>query len=416
MSAAADPYAEPYGDPYAEPYGEPQCGDAEEPEREEEVLPPWAPKPKPCGEVPSLQVIVCGVLAKHLHLMDSLEYLPEHLAAEVRAAIQRDRRLLRDDGLGVWLEAVFAGGAARSLNLRWAASLSCEGLRLLASGHAHYCTALLSLDLGFCELVGDAGVAALAPELPSCRALVLTGCTRCGDASLQAVGRWLGALERLELELCARVTDVGVQAVVRGCTGLSDLRVGGCVKLSCISTSMIADHCKGRMRRLGLGGIAQLCDVDLEDIGRMLALQHLELCACTKVSDAGIKHIGMLAAKQVKAFDAWEAAGRPGGDDAAPPTLRHLDLGGLGRLSDGALQKLTLRTRHLRSIDLRGCARLSEDGLATALAGCTAAGVQASATLCMPHLAAISLRSCGAASERVVTLIRGARPSAELAT
>lgn len=392
---------------------EPPLADASEPE-EEEVLPPWAPKPAHAGEVPSLQVLVCGVLARHLHLMDSLDDLPEHLAAEVRLAIQHDRRLLSDDGLSVWLDAVFAGRSAIHLNLRWASSLSDEGLRGLAAQHADWCAALLSLDLAFCELVSDGGVVALAPTLRACRALNLTGCVRCGDGACEAVGRHVSRLERLDLELCSRVTDVGVQAIVRGCGLLSDLRVGGCERLSCISTSMIADHCKGRMARLGLGGIKLLCDADLEDIGRMNALRHLQLCACTKVSDNGIKQIGLLAGRQLKAFDAWEAAGRFGGDEAAPPTLQYLDLGGLGRLSDEALQKLTQRTRCLQGIDLRGCSRLSADGLAKVLAGKTAAGVQASATLCMPLLAKVTLCSCEAATDAVVALVREARPGIEI--
>ena len=87
----------------------------------------------------------------------------------------------------------------------------------------------------------------------------------------------------------------------------------------------------------------------------MSQLAHLELCACVKVSDAGVKQIGMLAARQVKAFDKWEAAGGSGGGGGPPTLLRVLDLGGLARLSDSGLQKLTARARGLTTLDLRGC-------------------------------------------------------------
>ena len=122
----------------------------------------------------------------------------------------------------------------------------------------------------------------------------------------KAIGHHCSLLERCELELLQRTTDLGVQALVRGCPGLSDLRLGGCAKLSNISTSLIADHCTGTMCRLGLGGLSTLNDVDLEDVGKITSLTWLDLCACPKVSDAGIKQVGLLAAKQMKAHALWE--------------------------------------------------------------------------------------------------------------
>jgi hypothetical protein len=140
--------------------------------------------------VPTLQLLCCGVLARHLHELDSLDDLPYHLAAEVRGAIQRDRRLLSDDGLAVWMDAVFASAEARHaaqrrLNLRWAASLTDGGLGVLADQEA-WSAALTLLDLGFCEQLSDAGVRTLAPSLHSLKTLVLTGCTRCGDGACEA--------------------------------------------------------------------------------------------------------------------------------------------------------------------------------------------------------------------------------------
>ena len=65
-------------------------GDADEP------LPPWLPSAAASSpaSVPTLQDMVCTVLARHLHCFESLDDLPEHLAASVKAAVQRDRRLL----------------------------------------------------------------------------------------------------------------------------------------------------------------------------------------------------------------------------------------------------------------------------------------------------------------------------------
>lgn len=448
---------------------------------DDEPLPPWvasarAASSREAREVPTLQTIVCHVLAEHLHCLESLEYLPDHLASIVRGAVQRDRRLLSDDSLAVWLESASRGGTATKLDLRWASSISDQGMNVIAAADPSWTHSIVELDLSFCEALTDAGVQAFAPSVPSLRALVLSGCVKCGDGACKAIGHHCSLLERCELELLQRTTDLGVQALVRGCPGLSDLRLGGCAKLSNISTSLIADHCTGTMCRLGLGGLSTLNDVDLEDVGKITSLTWLDLCACPKVSDAGIKQVGLLAAKQMKAHALWEEKWGGGGgggvhaNDASPsaaesasagtastaapvrsgvgsgtsaarclrsvsssdvgalgtgtstsssrppppPTIRHLDLGGLARLSDTGLQKLLQRTKHLTSLDLRGCSRLTEDGLATALASCDGNGARVAGVQLVPMLERLTLLALDAASERVVTRIESARPGLKL--
>ena len=387
---------------------------------EEEPLPHWASRPRvEGGGVPSLQELCCEVLAKHLHAIGSLELLPDHLAELVRAAIQRDRRLIDDQGLAVWLGAVSRGGSTTRLDLRWASSLTDHGLKMLATEEAMWASTLLELDLSFCELISDAGMKALAPALTSLNTLVLTGCTRCADGACEAIGRHMSQLERIELELLALVTDVGVQAIVRGCgSRLCDLRLGSCYRITSVSTSLVADHCRTTIRHLGLGGLSTLNDIDCEEIGRCHGLTGLELCACPKVSDAGIKQIGLLASRQMKAYAAWDqrsaAFKMAGGSAPPPPTLTFLDLGGLTRLSDEALQKLLARTAHLTSLDLRGCTRLEPNGLTTVFAGKTIDGVQTSVSLPVPRLQTLTLTSVDAANDRVASLITEARPALAL--
>ena len=72
----------------------------------------------------------------------------------------------------------------------------------------------------------------------------------------------------------------------------------------------------------------------MEDVGKCRGLQWLELRACAKLSDAGIKQVGLLLGRQHKALQQWQAGGAE--DAAAPPVMTHLYLGGLGRLSDEA--------------------------------------------------------------------------------
>ena len=161
--------------------------------------------------------------------------------------------------------------------------------------------------------------------------------------------------------------------------------------------------------------LATLNDVDCEDIGRLGGLTALDLCACPRISDAGLKQIGLLAGRQAKALAQWEAL--PDAFRAAtppPPALTHLDLGGLSRVSDAALSKLLARTPQLTSLDLRGCSRLSADGLAGCLAGCTSAGVQTTPSLPVPRLALLVLSCVEAATDGVVEKILVARPALKL--
>ena len=97
------------------------------------------------GGVRTLQELVCAFLARHLHTLALLDDLPEHLAATVRDSIRRDRSLLGDDGLGVWLDAVLETGDTRQLSLRWAQGLTDSGLGQLLS-RPEWASTLVALD------------------------------------------------------------------------------------------------------------------------------------------------------------------------------------------------------------------------------------------------------------------------------
>jgi hypothetical protein len=132
-------------------------------------------------------------------------------------------------------------------------------------------------------------------------------------------------------------------------------------------------------------------------VGRCTQLEWLELTACPRVSDAGIKQVGLLAGRQGKARQKWEADGRVG---PAPRALAYLDLGGLVRLSDTALHKLVQRTSWLRTLDLRGCAKLTAAGLTAALAS----------DAVTPSLSRLTLTACPAATSDVLEQLQQSRP------
>ena len=105
--------------------------------------------------------------------------------------------------------------------------------------------------------------------------------------------------------------------------------------------------------------------------------------------------------RRVKA--AVQRAGAAGGGAAGsgPGSLRWLDLGGLGRLSDKGLAAVTAAGRTVTSLDIRGCSRLSSSGLLTALGptlpeptGGWAEGTGPPARLELSELVATSCPAC----------------------
>jgi hypothetical protein len=386
----------------------------------------------------------------------------------VRESIQRDRSLLKEESdLAVWLSAVFDGGDCTRLSLRWAAALTDDGLRAIGS-RPEWSRTLLSLDLAYCDAITDAGVCSIAEGVSGLEALTLAGCRRCGDGAAAAIGLHLHKLRALNLELLSTLTDAGGQAVVRGCGGrLEELLLGGCSKITSVTTGLVADHAGGTLRRLGLGGLRDLCDPDCEDIGRCGKLEWLELRACGRISDGGVKFVGMLAARQTKARGLWEEGGAGGGgggdgvrsagvcgagsaggyggggwdgseggcrvgstmgamgvgvgggagiEGCPPPTLTHLDLGGLTRLSDAGLEKLLSRAIYLQTLDLRGCSRLSANGLARAILGVSVDGVPTSAAVEPPlrQLRRITLSACAGATPELKSRIDVMRPALQV--
>ena len=161
--------------------------------------------------------------------------------------------------------------------------------------------------------------------------------------------------------------------------------MGGCSQLSNITTQLIASHLPTTLRRLDVGGLPNLIDIDLQDLRKCTQLGSLSVRACAKLTDAGVAHLAALCARQCKraAADAEAAAGGAGGPPEAvmaagagaggsggfaseAVVMRSLDLGGLGRMSDKALASLLQSAAGLQRLDISGCSGLSPTGIVDA--------------------------------------------------
>ena len=117
-----------------------------------------------------------------------------------------------------------------------------------------------------------------------------------------------------------------------------------------------------------------------------------------------------------KAAESVDLSGR-GLSDLAPlqgcTSLASLSLRNNGRLRscDGLERCIRLWT-----VDLRGCDRLTADGLCAALAASTADGVATAPTLPLPALRSVTLTACAAATPTAVELLRRTRPGVRIVT
>jgi hypothetical protein len=389
---------------------------------------------------PSLESLCLDLLAAHLHAIPAIENLPAHLMKEVLD--RRKNEKMEDADLPYLLATTFevppttrlpasrrtreqsrdipraqkwAGGFTHHFSFSAIKAVSAEELdflslrscmRLTDEGVAFVCQScanLASLDLSFCELVGDASMRALSQGCRALHTLDLTGCRQISDAGCaQAAprppltaprrrcimlrrgsaptpslnGLWLciqiallPALTSLSLELCNRVSDLGVQAIARSAGGrLLALNLGDVRQMSNVSVQIVAEHCTS-LRSLSIAGNAQV------PLARALATRALN----GRADRAPVPRprAGQVSPRrrrlrrgraQVLDLDVGDVCRRA-------RHLESLNLRACRRLTDGALKPIAalLRRQHtqglqpLRALDLGGCARLTEDSLAALL-------------------------------------------------
>ena len=318
--------------------------------------------------VPTLQRRCCEWLARNLGALDDLDDLPEHLSAQVIEAIEADRRLLEDDGLDVWLAAVVSSGATTALCLRWASGLTDAGMVALA-GEEAWVSQLWRLDIAFCSNIGDRGLELIAAVAPQLSSLAISGCRAVTDRGIAAVGAMVHGLQTMEMEMLPKVSDFGVQSLVRGCPELEVLLLGGCSQLSNISTQLIVDHLAPSLRRLDLGGLPTMIDMDVEDLRKCTALQTLSVRACAKLTDRGVAHLATLCKRQAKIDLQQQRGGAAGGGESllGGGCLVAIDLAGVVRMTDKGLGQFLTAATNLTFLDVSGCSGLTASGFVNAI-------------------------------------------------
>lgn len=282
------------------------------------------------------------VIATHLHTFQSFGHMiPHHLMKEILD--RRKNETMTDHDLPLFLETTFEAVPPEELtflSLKSCRSVSDEGFKLVFAS----CQSLTALDLSFCELLTDNALQAMAKSCCALESLDLTACRFITDAGCGSISR-LRSLTELDLSLCNKVTDLGIQAIVRSAgPRLRSLNLGDIRQMSNISVQLVADHCSS-LRSLSIAGSMKVMDLDVGDVCKhALLLQSLNLRACRRLTDGCLKYIGNLLRLQHR---------------KGHPPLTSLDLGGCSRLTDDGVATILPSCSSLTHLDLRGCKQLT---------------------------------------------------------
>ena len=335
--------------------------------------------------MPSLLEPSIQNVASHLHFFNlgELRHLPMQIQERLMELVKPGS--ITDERLPAFLDSTLEAMSSESMNsicLKNFWKVSGEGMRVVAQR----CPSLAKIDVSYCESLDDAAIEILVTNCRGLTSLNLSGCRLLSDTACGHIAR-LSQLEELQLTCCSLITDLGIQQVAH-CGGMLRLLDLGSVKqLSAVSTMIIADHCT-RLEELSIGGSPQLTDMDVHDIcAKCVRLSELNLRACWRLTDNALVAIGKLGKRQ-----AARAKKSP-----ASPQLVLLDLGGCSRITDAGLASLQPGCDALQQLDLRGCGKVSAEGVAAVLRSCR-------------RLEQVNINACGAILCDDATQLKAARP------
>ncbi|KAF2306838.1 hypothetical protein GH714_021893 [Hevea brasiliensis] len=117
---------------------------------------------------------------------------------------------------------------------------------------AHGCPKLTKLNISGCTSFSDGALEYLTEFCQKLKILNLCGCVKAAtDLALQAIGRNCIQLQSLNLGWCENVGDLGVMSLAYGCPDLRTLDLCGCICITDDSVIALAYRCL-QLRSLGL--------------------------------------------------------------------------------------------------------------------------------------------------------------------
>jgi len=229
------------------------------------------------------------------------------------------------------------------LELGGCSNISSNGLLLLSLE----LTKLRYLNLRSCRALTDAGIGHLAGVSNVMTApygtvvlehLVLQDCRNLTDQALLYVSKGLPNLKTINLSFCSGVTDTGLRYLAK-MPHLVELNLRSCDEISDIGIGFLAEG-GSRVKSLDFSFCPRMGDQALLHISQgLFHLRSLSVCACN-ITDEGLCKLIRTA-----------------------HDLDTLNIGQCNKLTDKTLILISERLKHLTSIDLYGCTKITTVGL-----------------------------------------------------
>lgn len=228
-----------------------------------------------------------------------------------------------------------------TLELGGCCNITSTGLLLIAWGLRK----LKKINLRSCRHVSDQGIGHLAGLTPNTaygnlelEHVILQDCQKLTDQALKHISMGLTNLKSINLSFCGSVTDTGLRFLAK-MPSLRELNLRSCDNISDIGIGYLAEG-GSRITHLDVSFCERIGDQSLLHISQgLFHIQCLCLSACN-VSDEGMCRV-------VKTLH----------------ELTTLNIGQCSRLTDKSLGMVADHMKHLQSIDLYGCTKITTVGL-----------------------------------------------------
>nr|GMD64328.1 F-box/LRR-repeat protein 3-like isoform X2 [Ipomoea batatas] len=251
----------------------------------------------------------------------------------------------------------------RQLNLSYGSYVTAD----LAKSLQHF-SQLQSIRLDGCT-VTCSGMESIADWVPSLRDLSLCKCTGVTDKNLSCIIQKHGQLQKLDITCCRKITCASIESITESCTSLVSLRMESCSLVSKEAFVLIGQRCRS-LEDLDITD-NDISDEGLISVSGCCNLSSLKLGLCMNITDYGLSQIGKCS--KLKELDLYRCVGITDEGIAAIAegcqALEMINMAYCEKVTDNSLISLSRCTR-LRTLEIRGCPRVSSVGLSSVAAGC----------------------------------------------
>ncbi|TKX19194.1 cyclic nucleotide-binding domain-containing protein [Elsinoe australis] len=292
--------------------------------------------------------------------------------------LNRCNRRVDDQALIKYI-APFAGSRPRHVNMNACFHVTDEGFTALAAACAS--NARIWKMKSVWDVTGNS-ILELVSRAPHLEEIDLSNCRKVGDNLLARIVGWItpsqppGNASTIGLGIATAQSNGATAATTCGCPNLKRISLSYCKHVQDRSMAHIAQHAAKRLEVIDLTRCTSVTDHGFQQWGMHTfpLLRKLILADCTYLTDQAIVAIAN-AARNLRELDLSFCCAL---SDTATEVLSlgltqltHLDLAFCGSaVSDSSLRCIGLHLLELRHLSVRGCVRVTGQGVEAVVDGC----------------------------------------------